>query len=148
MLTPPGQPLNAATPGRALVGAINPPTQVVLARSVAQPADPERLVAALRRIWQHTFARDTFTLVTALIATDWQDLQPGIDAANRPAAGANVVAGVGVAVGGSADEPENFCLADAGTLHVNWLCLIDPDRDTVTVYTGDGQFWALYPLAG
>lgn len=148
MLTPAGHLPTAATPGRALVGAINPPTQVVLARPVAQPADPARLVTTLRQIWQHTFARDTFKMVTKLIATDWQDLQPGITAADHPAAGAEFVEGVGVTAGDSADQPENFCLADASALRAAWLCLIDPDRDTVTVYTGDGQLWATYPLAG
>jgi hypothetical protein len=150
MLTPDGQaPVAAATPGRALVGVIHPPTQVVLARPVARPADPARLVTALRQIWQHTFARDTFKMAAKLIATDWRYLQPGIRTADRPAAtGGDVVEGVGVAAGDSVAQPENFCLADVGDLGTDWLCLIDPVGDTVTVHTGDGQFYEIYPLAG
>ena len=148
MLTPAGQPpVAAAPPGRALVGVIHPPTQVVLARPVAQPADPARLVTALRQIWQHTFARDAFKLAARLIATDWRYLQPGIHTADQPAA--TVIEGVGVAAGAdSAAQPENFCLADVGDLCTDWLCLIDPVGNTVTVHTGDGQFCAIYPLAG
>jgi hypothetical protein len=148
MLTPVGQPPVATTPGRALVGVIHPPTQVVLARPVAQ-ADPARLVTALRQIWQHTFDRDTFKLAAKLIATDWRYLQPGIRTADRSAAtGGDVVEGVGVAAGDSVAQPENFCLADVGDLRTDWLCLIDPVGDIVTVHTGDGQFCAIYPLAG
>ncbi|MBQ1022796.1 hypothetical protein [Micromonospora sp. C95] len=62
-------------PGRALVGAINPPTQVVLARPITQRADPRHGVAALRQIWRHAFGGDTHAMPTALIATDWRHLQ-------------------------------------------------------------------------
>jgi hypothetical protein len=150
MLTPGGQsPPHATASGRALVGVINPPTQVVLARPVARPGDARRLVEVLRQIWRQTFARDSFAMATALTAADWLYLHPDIMAADLPTAtGATLVAGVGVAAGSSADQPENFCLSEVGDLGTGWLCLIDPLGDTVTVHTGDGSPHGIYPLAG
>jgi hypothetical protein len=150
MLTPAAQsPPDATASGHALVGVIHPPTQVVLARPVAQPTDTARLVDALRQIWRQMFAGDTFAMSAALIAADWLYLQPGIQSPNRPATtGGAVVAGVGVAAGSSAGQPENFCLTEIGDLGTDWLCLIDPLGDTVTVHTRDGRPDAVHPLAG
>ncbi len=64
MLTPAGQPPVATTVSGRLVGAVNPPTQVVLDHPIAQRADPDQGVAALRQIWRHTSAGDTRSSAT------------------------------------------------------------------------------------
>jgi hypothetical protein len=131
---------------------INPPTQVVLARPIEQRADPDQAVAALRQIWQRTFARDTSAMVTVLLATDWCYLHPGVIAAHRPAAAhERAVAGVGVGVamaGTGHRQPQNFSLTESVDLCVDWIYLIDPVTAIVAVYAGDGQLATAQPLTG
>lgn len=149
MLTPAGQsPPGTTVPGHALVGVINPPTQAVLARPVAQPTDPARLVDVLQQLWRHTFASNTARMATTLISTDWDHLQPGIQPTGRSVRpDGDVIAGVGVTAGDSGPQPDNFCLTEVGDLGIDWLCLIDPVGDTVTVHHGDGSPAVRYRLA-
>ncbi|MCW6007694.1 hypothetical protein K1W54_24550 [Micromonospora sp. CPCC 205371] len=154
MLTPGGQsPPTTTVPGRAVIGAISPPTQVVLSRPIAQHADPDNVVATLQRMWRDTFAGNTSAMLAALLAIDWQYLHAGTAAGHRPAAAAkHAVAGVG-GIGMASTrhrrrQPVNFCLTEAGDLDVDWIYLIDPVTDTVAVHTGDGRPDALHRLAG
>lgn len=150
MLTPTGQPPVAATAsGRALIGAISPPTRVVMARPIAQHADPDHVVATLQRMWRDTFSGNTSAMLTAMLAIDWQYLNAGTAAGHRPAAAAkHAVAGIGMAATGHRRQPVNFCLTEAADLAVDWIYLIDPVTDTVAVHTGDGRPNALRQLAG
>lgn len=133
----------------ALIGAMNAPTQVVLARRVEQHADPDQVVAALRHMWRHTFTGDTTAMLTTLIATDWCYLRPELTAAPHPAApGQCAVVGVGVTSHAPRRQPVNFCLTEAADVAVDWIYLLDPCTATIAVHTGAGQPAATYPLAG
>jgi hypothetical protein len=140
---------DATTPGHALVGVIHPPTQVVLARPLAQPGNAPRLVdgaaADLAANLQPRHIQDGRRADHHRLAYPQADIP---EAKQPAAAGEAVVDGVGVAAGTSADQPENFCLTEIGELGTDWLCLIDPLADTVTVHTGDGHPSRVYPLAG
>lgn len=149
MVSSAGQsPPNTTGPDHTLVGVINPSTQVVLARPIAQPTDSAGLIDVLRQLWRQSFASDTFAMAATLISTDWDRIEPGIEPTGRPTTtGATVIAGVGVAAGNSGHQPENLCLTDVGDLDTVWLCLLDPVGDTVTVHHGDGSPAAMYRLA-
>ncbi|GLI00661.1 hypothetical protein [Phytohabitans aurantiacus] len=133
----------------ALVGVINPATQVVLARPIAQQTYAAHLHDVLRQLWRHVFAGNTGKMAAALIATDWQYLHPGIQpTAHAAMTDGDVIAGVGVAASDSVPQPANVCLTEVGDLGAEWLCLIDPAGDTVTIHTTGGQSRVVYPLAG
>jgi hypothetical protein len=141
---------NAATMGnRALIGAINAPTQVVLARHIELGATPQQIVAGLRHMWCTTFAGNTSAMLTALITTDWRHLHAEITSGHRrSASGEHAVADVDMTRAVPAgQQPVSFCLTDAADLAVDWIYLIDPVTATVAVHTGDGQPAATHTLA-
>ncbi|MET7970889.1 hypothetical protein [Micromonospora sp. NPDC005305] len=127
------------------------------ARFVLCDGHPSVILPSLAAIWAGPAHYDTRALVTAILACDWEYLDPDITAATRsPFAGQHPVPGVGMILASTcADatvdvlEPLTvFPLSHAGHLDVEWIYLLDPDTATVAVYTDDGSRVARYPLSG
>ena len=107
------------------------------------------MVDALRRIWATTAGSDTTSLITKVLAYDWDRLDPAITPATQSGRPDRLaVSGVGIAL--TDDEPEPPCafpLSQARLLDVDWIYLLDPDADTVTIHTDDGDPVGAHPLA-
>ncbi|MFJ6199148.1 hypothetical protein [Micromonospora sp. NPDC092111] len=137
------------------LGAITPENpQRVQARVVLNDGHPEVVLPALAAIWAGHAHRDTRALITAILAHDWEHLDPDVTTATvSPLAGQQPVPGVGITLNSpteaSVDPPEPvtvFPLCHARHLDAPWIYLLHPDVDTVTVHTTDGTRVATYPL--
>lgn len=127
------------------------------ARFVLCDGHPSALLPTLAAIWAGHAHYDTRSLVTAILACDWECLDPDITAATPSGlAGGHPVPGVGVALtstrtGGTVDSPEPvtvFPLSHAQHLDVDRIYLLEPDTATVAVHADDGSRVACYPLSG
>ncbi|MGC4885737.1 hypothetical protein [Micromonospora sp. DT227] len=138
------------------IGATSPgQPRRVRARAVLYDAHPHVVLPALAAIWAHHTRHDTAALITAILAHDWEHLDPDATTATTSSslAGQRTVAGVGVALTsttrGVVDSPEPvtvFPLCHARHLDAEWIYLLHPDTDTVTVHSTDGTRIATYPL--
>ncbi|MEU5529377.1 hypothetical protein ABZ744_20820 [Micromonospora chersina] len=129
------------------------------ARFVLCDGHPSVILPSLAAIWAGHAHYDTRALVTAILACDWEYLDPDMTAATRSSfAGQFPVPGVGMTLAstststdGTVDSPEPvtvFPLSHARHLDVDWIYLLDPGAATVAVYTDDGSLAARYPLSG
>lgn len=126
-------------PTSATIGILDP-KHLVRARYVHAAGQPAGVVAALRRIWATTARRDTTTLITNLLAYDWDHLDAAVTPTTRPRRPDHrPVAGVGIALRGDDEPPQRFALTHARLLDIDWIYLLDPASDTVTVHTDDGD---------
>ncbi|SBT65653.1 hypothetical protein GA0070622_2654 [Micromonospora sediminicola] len=127
--------------------------RLVYARFVLLDGYPSVVVPAIAAIWVGHARRDTHALSTAILAADWEYLDPAITAATESGfAGQRPVPGVGMTLASTTDgapEPVTvFPLSHARHLDVEWIYLIDPLTAEVAVHTDDGQHLARYRLAG
>jgi hypothetical protein len=129
---------------------------LVHARFVLLDGYPSVVVPALAAIWVGHARRDALALSTAILASDWEYLDPAVTAATESGfAGQRPVPGVGMTLASTTDgaidaaEPVTvFPLSHARHLDVEWIYLIDPLTAEVAVHTDDGQRLAGYRLAG
>ena len=119
---------------------------LVTARYLRAEAHPTTLVDQVRRIWATGAHRDTNTLVTQILAHDWDHLDA---AATIPPDrhGRHLVPGIGIAFTDGDPQPCAFPLAHAGFLDADFVYVIDPQTHTVTVHTDDGQPAGTHPLS-
>lgn len=114
---------------RALVG-VAAPGGACTARHLHHGGDPDTLVPLLRRIWRGLDS-DSQRLATALLAEDWSHLSTD----RQPSGRDRVVPGVGdPSPGGAEPRPVRIRLTDRIDGYLEWLYVLDPDTDTVTVY--------------
>lgn len=139
------------------VGTTDPANpHLVHARFVLLDGHPGVVVPALAAIWAGHARRDAHALNTAILASDWEYLDPAITTATESGfAGQRPVPGVGMTLAsttdGAIDAPEPitvFPLSHARHLDAERIYLIDPLTATVAVHTDDGQHLARYRLAG
>lgn len=137
------------------VGTTDPAhPHVVHARFVLVDGHPAAVVPTLARIWAHHARRNAAALAAAVLAHDWEYLDPSITAATTSAfGGQQPVPGVGMTLAtgsGGVVEPGEpvsvFPLSQATHLDAGWIYLIDPATATVTVHTDDGDPIARYRL--
>jgi hypothetical protein len=137
------------------VGVADPHNpHLVHTRYVHSDGHPHRLIETLCQIWATTAHRSTTTLIEAIVAHDWAYLDASTDAAAFGFAGQYPVPGIGMTLaatnpGGSLADPEPvnvFPLSRAGELDAEWIYLLDPATDTVTVHTDDGEPVGVHPL--
>ncbi|MGS2619303.1 hypothetical protein ACVCAH_32985 [Micromonospora sp. LZ34] len=141
---------------RCYVGTTDPhQPHLVHARFVLFDGYPTAVVGALAGIWANHARRNAHVLVAAVLAHDWEYLDPTITAAATSGfAGQHPVPGVGMTLtatspDGTVEAPEPvsvFPLSQAAHLDVAWIYLIDPATDAVTVHTDDGEPTARYRL--
>ena len=131
------------------IGILDPQRHLVRARYVSAEGHPAGMVDALRRIWATTASGDTTRLITTVLAHDWDRLDPTITPITQSGRPDRLpVTGVGIAL--TDDEPEPPCafpLSQARLLDVDWIYLLDPCADTVTIHTDDGDPVGVHPLA-
>ncbi|WP_192902318.1 hypothetical protein [Micromonospora globbae] len=112
---------------------------------------PAVVLPALAAIWAGHTRHDTQALAAAILAHDWEYLDPDITATTRCAfAGRRPVPGVGMPLASEVDPPEPvtvFPLCHAGHLDAEWIYLIEANG-TVAVHAGDGAHVATCPLVG
>ncbi|MEV0430584.1 hypothetical protein [Micromonospora sp. NPDC050495] len=138
------------------VGVIEPDQpHLAHARAVLIDGHPSVVLPALAAIWAGHTHYDTRALAAAVLACDWEYLDPRITADSRRALpGQHPVPGVGMSLaptGGMPAAPEPltvFPLSHARHLDVEWIYLIDADTATVAVHTDDGSPVARYALSG
>ncbi|WP_433288476.1 hypothetical protein [Micromonospora sp. CA-244673] len=127
------------------------------ARFVLCDGHPSVILPSLAAIWAGPARYDTRALVTAILACDWEYLDPDMTAATHSAfTGQLPVPGVGMTLASTCtdetvDTPEPvtvFPLCHSRHLDVEWIYLVDPDTATVAVHTDDGSLVARYPLSG
>ncbi|GIJ08436.1 hypothetical protein ACFFMR_29190 [Micromonospora andamanensis] len=137
------------------IGATSPDTpHLAHARYVLFDGRPAVVLPALAAIWARHAHHDTAALIGAVLAHDWEHLDPDTTAATTSAfAGQQPVPGIGMTLASStngvADTPEPitvFPLCHAGHLDVEWVYLIEADTATIGVYTSDGTRTATYHL--
>ncbi|MEU5726850.1 hypothetical protein ABZ783_34240 [Micromonospora sp. NPDC047738] len=129
---------------------------LVHARFVLFDGHPGVVVPTLAAIWVGHARRDAEALNTAILASDWEYLDPATTAATGSGfGGQRPVPGVGMTLASTTDgaieapEPVTvFPLSQARHLDAEWIYLIDPLTATVAVHTDDGQHLARYRLAG
>lgn len=138
---------------------INDPDQpgLVRLRYVHSDAYPGYMVPALRKIRARTPTGDTTRLTELLLEHHWDYLDPDTttDSDEPSFAGEQSIAGVGMTLAatdgrGQVLPPEPVTVVElsaTGHLDAHWIYLLDPGRDTVTVYTGDGMVYGTQPLA-
>ncbi|XVV10903.1 hypothetical protein ACQP2X_39605 [Actinoplanes sp. CA-131856] len=115
------------------------------------------MIATLRTIWANAAAGDTHRLATMLLAYDWDYLDPAVTDSSTPAfAGGQLIAGVGrtLAAGTAGGLPllphqpvTVVALAATAHLDAQWIYLLDPGTDTLTVHTSGGDLVSREPLA-
>ncbi|MEV0811347.1 hypothetical protein [Micromonospora sp. NPDC050200] len=135
------------------VGATDPDNpHLVHARFVLFDGHPGVVLPALAAIWAGQAHRDTRALITAILAHDWEYLDPDATATTRSGfAGQRPVPDVGMTLASEVDPPEPvtvFPLCHAGHLDADWIYLIEADTTAIGVHTGDGSRVATYPLTG
>ncbi|MCO1597618.1 hypothetical protein M8C17_20920 [Micromonospora sp. RHAY321] len=141
---------------RCYVGTADPhQPHLAHARFVLFDGYPAAVIPALAGIWAGHARRDTHVLVAAVLAHDWEYLDPTITgAATSGFAGQHPVAGVGMTLAatspdGTVEAPEPvsvFPLSQAAHLDAAWIYLIDPAADAIAVHTDDGEPAARYHL--
>ncbi|BCJ65663.1 hypothetical protein [Polymorphospora rubra] len=138
------------------VGTASPhQPHLIHARYVHFDGYPSSLLARLRGIWAGVARRDTNALTGAVLAHDWEYLDPAVTATTPCGPGGiptqRPVAGVGMTLGtgepGGFEPVTVFPLSLATDLGAAWIYVIDPASGTVAVYTGDGEPAAIHPLA-
>lgn len=135
------------------VGATDPHRPyLVHARSVLVDGHPSAVLPALAAIWAGHAHHDTRALITAVLACDWEYLDPDITIA---IAGRRLVPGVGMTLASTNDgvvgapEPVTvFPLCHAAYLDVDWIYLIEAATAAVAVHADDGSRVGRYPLSG
>jgi hypothetical protein len=148
---------------RSYVGIPDPdqPGQVRL-RYVHSDGNPGYMIPTLRTIWAKAAERDTNRLATRLLAYDWDYLDPDTTTSSEPPFNGEqlgpeqLIPGVGMTLA-SYDidaqvplrpEPVTVvALAATGDLDAQWIYLIDPGTDTITVHTSGGDLVGTEPLA-
>jgi hypothetical protein len=137
---------------------INDPEQPgrVRLRYVHSDGYPHYMIPTLRTIWAKTAAGDTNRLATLLLEHDWDYLDPDTTdgSTSTPLAGEQLIPGVGMTLAatggdGQVQPPEPVtavALAATGDLDTQWIYLIDPGSDTLTVHSG-GDVVGTEPLA-
>ncbi|MGN9807123.1 hypothetical protein [Micromonospora sp. L32] len=133
------------------VGTTDPAKpHLVHARFVLLDGHPGVVVPALAAIWAAHAHCDTRALIGAVLARDWEYLDPATTATTVCGLGQQSVPGVGIPLTGCVvDAPEPvtvFPLCRAGHLDAQWIYLVDPATDTVAVHTDDGHHLARYRL--
>ncbi|MCX4387309.1 hypothetical protein OG777_10230 [Micromonospora peucetia] len=138
------------------IGAADPDNpHLVHARFVLFDGHPTVVLPTLAAIWAGHARHDARALITAILASDWEHLDPDIAAASG-FAGQRPVRGVGMTLActttdGVVDAPEPvsvFPLCHAGHLDAEWIYLIEADTATIAVHTDDGTHIGTYPLTG
>jgi hypothetical protein len=137
------------------VGATDPnDPHLVHARFVLVDGHPNVVLPTVAGIWAGHARYDTRALVTAVLAHDWEYLDPDATPATVSGfAGHHPVPGVGMplaAAGGAVGAPEPvtvFSLCHARHLDAGWIYLIDAATAMVAVHADDGDLVGRYPLA-
>ncbi|MFG2043948.1 hypothetical protein [Dactylosporangium sp. NPDC048998] len=107
-------------------------------RYVHSDAVPEYMAPTLVAIQQVTFAGDTTATVTALLSCVWAYLGADVTASNAFPAGDTPVPGVGMAIHAApADPPITVPTHRIGELSGQWIYLLDPQTNTLTVLSTD-----------
>jgi hypothetical protein len=111
----------------------------------------------LRGIWAGAARHDTHRLATLLLEHDWDylDLEMTDGSNSTPFAGEELVPGVGMTLAATNGDgrvlpPEPVtvvALAATGDLDAQWIYVIDPSTDTITVHTPGGDVVGTEPLA-
>ena len=132
------------------------PGQVRL-RYVHSDGVPHYMVPTLRGIWAGAAAGDSHRLATLLLEHDWDYLDPTMtDGSNStPFAGEELIPGVGMTLAATHGDgrvlpPEPVtvvALAATGDLDAQWIYLIDPGTDTLTVHLSGGDVVSREPFA-
>ncbi|MEV4481828.1 hypothetical protein [Micromonospora coxensis] len=137
------------------VGATDPDNpHLAHTRFVLSNGRPRMVLPTLAAVWAGRARYDTRALVTAILAYDWEYLDPYTPASLMGLAGHRPVPGVGMALtstGATVDGPEPvtvFPLCHARHLDADWIYLIDVGTATVAVHADDGSCIGRYPLAG
>ncbi len=125
------------------IGATSPDKpHLVHARFVHFDGHPAVVPATLAAIWAGHADHDTAALITAILANDWEYLDPDITTATlSPFAGQRPVPGVGMTLASEVQPPEPvtvFPLCHARHLDTEWVYLIDAGTDTIAVHDSDG----------
>ncbi|MER7276635.1 hypothetical protein ABT369_19545 [Dactylosporangium sp. NPDC000244] len=115
----------------------NDPTLLHL-RYVHLDADPDVMVPAITAIQQDTFGGDTAATVTALLRCTWAYLGADVTADATFLDGDTAITGVGMAIEANPANPPLTVPADR-IEHLNgqWIYLLDPQANTLTVLTAD-----------
>ncbi|MFG1952454.1 hypothetical protein [Micromonospora sp. NPDC048830] len=134
------------------IGATSPDNpHLVHARFVLFDGHPAVVLPTLAAIWDGHVDHDTAALITAILAHDWEYLDPDITATTRSAfPGQRPVPGVGMTLASEAEPSEPvtvFPLCHARHLDTEWIYLVEADTATIAVYSSDGTSVATYPLA-
>ncbi len=129
---------------------------VVRARYVHSDGHPAVMIPTVRALWARAAGRDTTRLIAALLADDWDYLDPATtDTTRSPFAGQHPIAGIGMTLAATSADgtvlpPEQqtvFPLTAAGALDAEWIYLLDHISDTVAVHTADAEPITILPLA-
>lgn len=114
---------------RTLIG-VAAPRGACTTRYLHHGAHPDTLVPLLRHIWRGHDS-DSNRLAAALLAEDWSQLS----ADRQPVWPGQFVPGLGYpSPGGTRPRPTSVRLTDLIKGHLEWLYILHPDTDTVTVY--------------
>ncbi|MFC0505010.1 hypothetical protein [Micromonospora costi] len=129
-----------------LVGTTHPANpHLVHARFVLLDGHPRIVVPTLADIWAHHARYDAHALADAVLACDWEYLDP--TTAALPGAAGRHRLPVGMPLRDGAPEPVTvFPLCQAQHLDAPWIYLIVPVTATVAVHTDDGHLLAHYQL--
>ncbi|OKI45717.1 hypothetical protein [Micromonospora sp. CB01531] len=133
------------------IGATRPENpHLVHGRFVLFDGHPAVVLPTLAAIWAGHAHHDAAALITAILAHDWEYLDPDITATTlSPFTGQRPVPGVGMTLGSEVDPPEPvtvFPLCHARHLDTEWIYLIEANTDTIAVHTSHGTHVATYYL--
>ncbi|HZN71332.1 MAG TPA: hypothetical protein VFC00_06565 [Micromonosporaceae bacterium] len=132
---------------RCYVGVLDADGRTYHARYVHFDGGPDTMPFLLAAVWWHTFGRDGAATGRALLAHDWETVEPDItDRTARTFAGYRPVPGVGIAFPPEDSQPHPV----TGTIAeptpatpIQWMYLIDLARpDTLLTFTNSGR-WTL-----
>ncbi|MCI4066184.1 hypothetical protein MRQ36_27995 [Micromonospora sp. R77] len=118
---------------------------VVHARFVLADGHPAAVVPTLSLIFAHHGRRDAAALAVAVLAYDWERLDPRITVVSAPA-GRQPVPGVGIPVAGGTEPVTVFPLCQARHVDTAWIYLIHATTGTVAVHCDSGDQVARYRL--
>ncbi|MFI7523800.1 hypothetical protein [Micromonospora globbae] len=131
------------------IGATRPENPHLVHARFVLDGYPAVVLPALAAIWAGHTHHDTTALIAAILAHDWEYLDPDITATTlSPFAGQRPVPGVGMTLASEVNPPEQvtaFPLCHAGHLDAEWIYLIEANG-TVAVHSGDGIHVATCPL--
>ncbi|MEV1329915.1 hypothetical protein AB0J20_10110 [Micromonospora costi] len=131
------------------IGASRPENPHLVHARFVLDGHPAVMLPTLAAIWAGHTHHDTTALFAAILAHDWEYLDPDITAATRSAFGQRPVPGVGMTLASEVDAAEPvtvFLLCHAGHLDAEWVYLIDADTGSIAVHAGDGAHVATYHL--